>query len=113
LTDLIGPNQIAIVSDWLIKNNVYNICIGKIHNVFDWLIDWFWFLMPLSNISAISWRPVLVVEEAGVPGENHRRKQLVNFITCGCESSTPFFVRQCLWWSQLLNVFITAKIIKE
>jgi hypothetical protein len=22
-----------------------------------------------SNISAISWRPVLVVEEAGVPGE--------------------------------------------
>jgi hypothetical protein len=26
-------------------------------------------LMPLS---AISWRPVLVVEEAGIPGENHR-----------------------------------------
>jgi len=25
-----------------------------------------------SNISAISWRPVLVVEEAGVPGTNHR-----------------------------------------
>jgi hypothetical protein len=25
-----------------------------------------------SNISAISWRPVLVVEEAGVPRENHR-----------------------------------------
>jgi hypothetical protein len=25
-----------------------------------------------SNISAISCRPVLVVEEAGVPGENHR-----------------------------------------
>jgi hypothetical protein len=25
-----------------------------------------------SNISAISWRPVLVVEVAGVPGENHR-----------------------------------------
>jgi len=25
-----------------------------------------------SNFSAISWRPVLVVEEAGVPGENHR-----------------------------------------
>jgi hypothetical protein len=24
-----------------------------------------------SNISVISWRPVLVVEEAGVPGENH------------------------------------------
>jgi hypothetical protein len=25
-----------------------------------------------SNISAISWRPVLVMEEAGVPGENDR-----------------------------------------
>jgi hypothetical protein len=24
------------------------------------------------NISAISWRPVLVVEEAGVPGDNHQ-----------------------------------------
>ena len=25
-----------------------------------------------GNISAISWRPALVVEEAGVPGENHQ-----------------------------------------
>jgi len=35
----------------------------------------------------------LVVEEARVPGENHRPwacKQIVNFITCGCESSAPF-----------------------
>jgi hypothetical protein len=39
------------------------------------LIDWFWFLAfnaTFSNISAISWRPVLVAEEAGVPGENHQ-----------------------------------------
>ena len=33
--------------------------------------DLIWF-DTFSNISAISWRPVLVVEEAGVPGENHR-----------------------------------------
>jgi hypothetical protein len=35
------------------------------------MIDFdFWcFNATLSNISAISWRPVLVVEEAGVPGE--------------------------------------------
>ena len=26
----------------------------------------------LTPLSAISWQPVLVVEEAGVPGENHR-----------------------------------------
>jgi hypothetical protein len=38
--------------------------------------DFFWRKIldpPLFNISAISWRAVLVVEEAGVPGENHRR----------------------------------------
>ena len=38
-------------------------------------IDFFFFLVfnaTFSNISAISWRPVLVVKEAGVPGENDR-----------------------------------------
>jgi hypothetical protein len=60
------------------------------------MIDFdFWcFNVTFNNISAISWRPVLVVEEAGVPGENPPTmgKQLVSFITCGCESSAPFFV---------------------
>ena len=38
-----------------------------------WLIDWFLvFNTTFNNISAISWRPVLVMEEAGIPGENHR-----------------------------------------
>ena len=37
------------------------------------LIDWFFvFNASFSNISAISWPPVLVVEETGIPGENHR-----------------------------------------
>jgi hypothetical protein len=30
------------------------------------------FNTTFSNISAISWRPVLVVEEAAESGENHR-----------------------------------------
>ena len=30
------------------------------------------FNATFSNIAAISWRPVLVEDEAGVPGENHR-----------------------------------------
>jgi hypothetical protein len=30
------------------------------------------FNTTFNNISAISWRSVLLVEEAGVPGENHR-----------------------------------------
>jgi len=36
------------------------------------LIRFIMFNATFSNISAISWLPVLVVEEAGVPGENHR-----------------------------------------
>jgi hypothetical protein len=36
------------------------------------LNDFWCFNATFNNISAISWRPVLVVEEAGVPGENHR-----------------------------------------
>ena len=52
------------------------------------LIDWFLvFNATFSNISAILWRPVLKVEEPATMG-----KQLVNFITCGCGSSAPFFV---------------------
>jgi hypothetical protein len=34
--------------------------------------DFWCFNATFNNISAISWQPVLVVEEAGVPGENHR-----------------------------------------
>ena len=34
--------------------------------------DFWCFNATFSNISAISWWPVLVVEEAEVPGENHR-----------------------------------------
>jgi len=38
-----------------------------------WFGSVLWCLMPLStNISAISWRSVLLMEETGVPGENHR-----------------------------------------
>jgi hypothetical protein len=45
--------------------------------VFPSALDLIYFLFlvfnaTFSNISAISWRPVLMVEEGGVPGENHR-----------------------------------------
>ena len=38
----------------------------------DWLIDFLVFNATFNNISVISWRPVLLVEEAGVPGKDHR-----------------------------------------
>jgi hypothetical protein len=44
---------------------------GSFINQFD-LIWFIVFNATFNNISAISWRSVLVVEEAGVPGENHR-----------------------------------------
>jgi hypothetical protein len=41
------------------------------------------FNATFNNISGISWQSVLLVEETGVPGENH---QLPNFITTVCQS---------------------------
>jgi hypothetical protein len=64
--------------------------LNMIYLIFD-----FWcFNATFSNISAISWRPVLAVEEGGVPEREPPTmgKQLVNFITCGCELSAPIFV---------------------
>ena len=41
-----------------------------------WLGLWFMvFNATLNNISVISWRSVLLVEETGVPGENHRPRK--------------------------------------
>jgi len=51
------------------RNAYYNF---KIVIRFFFLFDFWCFNATFSNISAISWRPVLVVEKAGVPGENHR-----------------------------------------
>jgi len=47
-----------------------------------------------SNISAISWRPALVVVEAGVPGENHR-PWASNWLTLSLAAASrvhPFFL---------------------
>jgi hypothetical protein len=58
------------------------ILIGRFsRNLVD-LFFYFWcFNATFSNISAISWRPVLVVEEARVPGQPPTiGKQMVNFI---------------------------------
>jgi hypothetical protein len=56
-----------------------------LHFDFFWIDLIFGVLMPLS---AISWRPVLVVEEAGEPPT--MGKKLVNSITWVYESGAPF-----------------------
>jgi len=68
-------------------------CTSILAKLKDDLIEFIVFNATSSNISAISWQPVLVMEESGVPGENQQpwaTKLLINCITFGCESSTPF-----------------------
>ena len=54
------------------------------------LICFLVFNATFSNISAISWRPVLVVEEAGV--DHGQATGKLYHLAAGCESSAPFFV---------------------
>ena len=65
-------------SYWLEKDRNHCCDMWKpviMHSFFVWLNEWIIvFIATFSNISAISWRPVLMVEEAGVPGENHYLK---------------------------------------
>jgi hypothetical protein len=59
----------------MVLHFIYNIsilCANWRYQRFDFWFDFLCFNATFSNISAISWRPVLVVEEVGVPGENHR-----------------------------------------
>jgi hypothetical protein len=55
------------------------------------------FNTTLNNISAILWQSVLLVEERGVPGENHRRDashwqtlshKKINIIAHYCDQNT-------------------------
>jgi hypothetical protein len=43
-------------------------------------------------MSATSWRPVLVDYRSTRREPPTRDKQLVSFITCGCEPNVPFYV---------------------
>ena len=58
------------ISNWYRQISKYNI-----NTAISFVMQYFWFLVfnpTFSNISAILWRPVSVVEEAGVSGEKHR-----------------------------------------
>ena len=77
---------------------------GHPHDLVNRRFELIWFIVfnvTISNISAISWRPVLVVEEARVPGEPLTMgKSLVNFITCSCESEYL-----CHKWPWICSVY--------
>ena len=68
----IKTEQILSSFLWLVSLSVRMSCLKLDYQRWK---KWIWILVfnaTFSNISAISWRPVLVVEEAGVPEENHR-----------------------------------------
>ena len=79
---------------------------------FNGLIWFHWFIVinaTFSNISAISWRPVLGVEEYGLPEENHRpsASNWYSVITSVCDSNASFLSwpstsRWCNVWINLL-----------
>ena len=73
------------------KQNIYAPCVDTLANKIEQIINlilrkkkflisfmvWLWFGFMVfnatfNNISVISWQSILLVEETGVPGENHR-----------------------------------------
>jgi hypothetical protein len=55
--------------DWYVVG-VYIMCSSKLFGLV--LVGLMVLNATFNNISVISWRSVLLVEETGVPGENHR-----------------------------------------
>jgi hypothetical protein len=54
----------------------------KVYVTCGWLVGFMAFYATFNNISTISWRSVLLVEETGGPRENHRpAASHINFIT--------------------------------
>jgi hypothetical protein len=81
-----------------------------------WLIAWLIFLCfnaTFSNISAISWQPVLVVEEARVPEREPPTlvKQLANFITCQVGSRVHLFFCNLQSWAQTHAVLVIYRFV--
>ena len=55
-----------------IIDNHYRYTVKEQSTINRFFVFFFVFNVTFSNISAISWRPVLEVVEARVPGDNHR-----------------------------------------
>jgi hypothetical protein len=68
LTNWLTPTKYPYLKWHCIFLLLHRHCISSIPDKAFIRLDWFFMLnATFSNVSAISWRPVLVVEEAGVP----------------------------------------------
>jgi len=56
----------------------HNLSSRLIPSVISWVVGFIVINFTFNNISVISWRSVLLVEETGVPGENHRPAQVTD-----------------------------------
>ena len=66
------PKQIHIQLKKKLFNQEYYIRICIKFKIWTQRYGGLWCLMPLSTILVISWQSDLLIEETGVPGENHR-----------------------------------------
>ena len=57
---------------WLTDISFFTKCRNNLYQTNDCRVKVLMYNTTLINISVISWRPVFLVEETGVPGENHR-----------------------------------------
>jgi len=71
------------------------------------------FNTTFNNISVILWRPVLLLEETGVPGENHRPvASHWQTLSHNVVSSTPrhqWYSNSLKWWYNLLSTLCREK----
>ena len=108
ISDTTSPNKIICGFYFILVRQIKYCCHGKFLFLIGWIFKKFpndlnyiqmlfvrimVFNATFNNISVISWRPVLLMEKTGVPGEKHRpvasRWQTLSY---NVASSTPHHV---------------------
>ena len=93
--DKIYDFNVAIINCPHIGSDIPTATVNEVYiSQFRRCVEWFcWcFSAIFSNISAISWRPALVVEEAGVPGENDPEQATGKLYHLRLRAECTFFV---------------------
>jgi hypothetical protein len=89
--EAVGGTQFTMVNILRMFEYEFAIWINKQQKV--WRVSVIVFNATINNISAISWRSLLLVKEAGVPGENrgvkHNNTNSSDFLL--------FIYSYCLW----------------
>jgi hypothetical protein len=116
LKSTVISHQTVNSSQIIIQNSQSSVIIQPIISSFLFFIKSFrglglWCLTPLNsfnNISVISWQSVLLVEETGVPGENHQPvASYWQTLSHNVVLSTPGYdlggsISQLKWWWALI-----------